>query len=284
MQGYIKKRWYKECKKTLALLENAEAHIAPLYALGDRYSGSWDQSTTTRLLGKVSATSLLYHELCARNYFHAKKYNKALVSVESAISLCAHNNLKALAYYFYLRGKVLKELCKLRNIKFPTNFVEKLTKSQESIPMYSCIGDLIQECVGSFRKAYECFKMVGDDIGIAKAVSNIAATYLDRVFAPVALMHASFEDLSRFPHYENSKTLTNRHSSTVSENQSSPSSNPKSPADKRPTTPIPSTPTEKKDFVLTYDTIEHPATLALDVCADTCNLKLCLKRYVNGSE
>lgn len=52
-----------------------------------------------------------------------------------------------------------------------------------------------QECISSYDKAYSYFRAIGDDIHIAKTVHNIAHTYLQRVFSPVALLHFPYSEV-----------------------------------------------------------------------------------------
>jgi hypothetical protein len=47
------------------------------------------------------------------------------------------------------------------------------------------------------RCSYRYYKLVGDDVHIAKTVARIAHVYLERVFAPVAFLEQRLDDVAR---------------------------------------------------------------------------------------
>ena len=67
--------------------------------------------------------------------------------------------------------------------------------------MFTNTGDLLQECVATYERAYTYFRSVGDDRGISRTVARIAEAYLARVFAPVALLGLPYEEVARLPFF-----------------------------------------------------------------------------------
>lgn len=147
-----------------------------------------------------------FWELSCLNYYHSCQYPEALCCVEMALSICPSNSLSSLGRFYYLRGKIFQALCSTSSsLQFPTTLKPENGLKQITQTKYTCTGDLIQECIWSYDKAYSYFRVMGDDLHIAKTVNNISATYLDRVFGPVALLHVPFNDLARFPFFSHSK-------------------------------------------------------------------------------
>jgi hypothetical protein len=70
-----------------------------------------------------------------------------------------------------------------------------------SVHFFTCGTDVLQEAVETLRRAYRYFKLVNDDVRIAKTVARIAAIYLERVFPPVAFLEQRYEDVSRFQRF-----------------------------------------------------------------------------------
>jgi len=71
----------------------------------------------------------------------------------------------------------------------------------KEVVMFTNTGDLLQECVATYERAYTYFRSVGDDRGIGRTVARIAEAYLARVFAPVALLGLPYEEVARLPFF-----------------------------------------------------------------------------------
>lgn len=70
-------------------------------------------------------------------------------------------------------------------------------------------SDLLQECIASYRQAYNYFKLTGDDCKIAKALSDMAEGYLEFLFWPVASSESTVDDISTFPLFKVSMIALN---------------------------------------------------------------------------
>eukprot|EP01114_Cavostelium_apophysatum_P005299 TRINITY_DN1611_c0_g1_i1.p1 TRINITY_DN1611_c0_g1~~TRINITY_DN1611_c0_g1_i1.p1 ORF type:complete len:1238 (+),score=381.57 TRINITY_DN1611_c0_g1_i1:3322-7035(+) len=277
-KAFIKKRWFKDCTKILVFLEQelqaqSKAPNAP---------GGLDPN---------DKRTLKFWELSALNYFHSKQYSEALYCVDTAIQICPSNSLSFLAHYNFLRGKIFQALSSSTSVQFPTTLRPQNPKEQPKpnnlLKIYTCTGDLIQECIGCFDKSYSLFRAIGDDIHIAKTVANISQTYLERVFSPVALLFFPYNDLARLPHFEVSEMSSkkgHRHSKSDQGNTPKPIQVTMT-EDKRKSVSVEINVTEvKKDFFISFDRIENPAMCALDICADIGNPLLIGKSYMNMAE
>lgn len=69
--------------------------------------------------------------------------------------------------------------------------------------------DLLQECIASYRQAYNYFKLTGDDCKIAKALSDMGEAYLEFLFWPVASSESTVDDISTFPLFKVSMIALN---------------------------------------------------------------------------
>ncbi|EGG24087.1 hypothetical protein DFA_06226 [Cavenderia fasciculata] len=312
---YTKMEWFDECTGVLNQLENDESgsgiqtsgssplglplfggaaksfnagppggsHIpSPLHAnpMKTSYQGGSGNNKIER--------NLKYWELNCLNYYHSNKFAEALVCVECAIESCPLGSLNARGQYFYIRGKILQKLVSFANvtlINFPTTLrptsddLKEIVETLTPAPSYTCTGDLIQEGIASFKRAYHYFKSIGDDVKIQKTVSRIAEVYLDRVFAPCMLLHYPFYDVARLPFFGPSKFIQKDGEQQDDQKKRSANKQPKKPAAETP-----SINSEVKEFYITFEMIENPATLAMDVNIDTCNIVQLLKSYLNMAE
>ncbi len=245
-ESYMKKRLFKESFEVLRELQNEL------------------EATSTASI-KLSPEKLLQlWELYTLAYYYSHQYTQALLFVDTAIISCPPSNLSSLSRYHYLRGKIFQSLCSSAStLQFPTNLKpsQPFVKPDENITprvyYFMSTGDLIQECIASYDKAYSYFRIIGDDLNIAKTVTRIAATCLERTFCPFALLHIPYSDLSRFPYFEVSDIA--KQEKKLKKSKPDPQEAP-------------------KEFVVSFERIENPTVCALEICAQTYNPMLMAKK------
>ncbi|EGC34039.1 hypothetical protein DICPUDRAFT_153830 [Dictyostelium purpureum] len=312
-KAYTKKEWFDECTSLLSQLDNDDSPHFPSSLNSSTSSNSSGSSFTNssganRNLknsgpfrnggssGNKTERNLKYWELNCLNYYHSNKFSEALVCIECAIETCPTSSLNARGHYFYIRGKVLQKLVSFSNatlVTFPTTLRPTGDDWKEIVDSctttnYHCTGDLIQECVASYKRAYHYFKSISDDVRIQKTVSRIAETYLDRVFGPVALLHYPFDDVARLPHFPQSKLiqkdseqeqqLSDLKKRKMKKDSLRSSTNSTDSASSNPATQT------LKEFYISFELIENPAILAMDINIDTCNILLLFRSYMNMAE
>ncbi len=153
------------------------------------------------------------------NHYHACRFPEALHAVEQALRATSDYNLSGMGRFMYVRGKIFQRLASsATHVNFPTALRPEAdsphTESKMSAgsaaaaaaaaasaahqaTVYTCTGDLLQEAVANFSRAYHFFRAVGDDMRVGKAVAHIAETYLGRLFAPVALLRLPYESVAK---------------------------------------------------------------------------------------
>ena len=216
---------------------------------------------------KSVAQNLRLYQLSAKNEYHSRNYTVALFHTENAISICDSSNISPLADFYFLRGKIFQALCNSSTaIQFPTSLRPDKSPTNGSFlsfKLYSCTGDLIQDAVYCFDKAYDYYRVIGDDINRAKVLSRIGEVYLDRVFTPTSLLRFDYSEVSRLRGFSTGdlQSLTRRkgHVRTFSDSK------------------LP-------DFVISHEKIEGPARIAMDLAADTANILLVFRTYLNMAE
>ena len=162
------------------------------------------------------------HAMLANVYLRAGRLTKALAAIDVALVVASAHDLGALARLFYVRGKVLQAACReSATLHYPNTLrddalhAELLAAARSSTsdsatqrsasfaaPVVAVVfraeSDVLQECVETLRGAYRYYKLVGDDVHIAKTVARIAHVYLERVFAPVAFLQRRYADVAHF--------------------------------------------------------------------------------------
>ncbi|GAM25504.1 hypothetical protein SAMD00019534_086790 [Acytostelium subglobosum LB1] len=237
--------------------------------------------------GNKSDRNLNYWVLNCLNYLAANKFAEALLCIECAIEICPLSSLNARGQYFYTRGKIFQRLIQLCNatlITFPTNLRPSGEEWRDFIDSsqltnYTSTGDLLQEGIASFKRAYNYFKSTGDDVKIQKTVSHIAELYLDRLFAPVALHHYPFDDVARLSIF-NLSIFMQRDSEQQQQDDKHKRGKAKAAAEADTAAVKPAS----GDFYITLDMIENPSTVAMDVNINTCNILQLLRTYMNMAE
>eukprot|EP01117_Protostelium_nocturnum_P012758 TRINITY_DN4720_c0_g1_i1.p1 TRINITY_DN4720_c0_g1~~TRINITY_DN4720_c0_g1_i1.p1 ORF type:complete len:2345 (+),score=886.19 TRINITY_DN4720_c0_g1_i1:144-7178(+) len=279
-KAYIKKRWFREASVVLLRLKEETAN---------------NKTATSGFFANSENFTLKYFELMALNFHHAGRSQEALSCIDTALSMCPTHSLASLARYWSTRAKIFRELCSCTTLVFPTTLRPQVSDSSNLSPasvgpsnpnrmsgavggskLYTCTGDLIQECISSYDKAYHYYKGIGDDIHIAKTVNGIVQTYLERLFAPVALLHFPYNDLARLPAFEQLE-LAKAASASSSKHKRTKSSVPSDPSP----TPSPST---SKDFYISFEKIENPALCGLDISAETFDPLLISQSFMNMAE
>jgi tetratricopeptide (TPR) repeat protein len=286
-EAYTKKKWFKDsiCLLTKELDRDPTTDAPTVTPIRKRSStpnplGALPKSPVSSPFARgQKEPSLMYWELSASNYYHAQEFPQAIFCIDYAISLCSAQSLNARGRLCYLRGKIFQSICLYaETIHFPTNFKPKKLRLPEEFVMatstpgpgqiqlkpldfstiYTCKGDLIQECISTYTRAYSYFSAVGDDIRIARTVSRIAETYLDHFFPQVALQEKIIEDINTLPPFTPSPIAQERKAGV----------------------PEPA----KEPFVINLARIVSPAELGLEVSADTAHPMLLLKSYMNMAE
>ncbi|KAJ5066780.1 hypothetical protein M0811_03124 [Anaeramoeba ignava] len=154
-----------------------------------------------KFLELLSSMNLKMHNL--RNAFYWANLGIYLISAE---------NIGMLARFYYLKGKILRELSMQSNHE---EFPIKMNVSQElfekkkfgaPLPMFigeervfENTGQIVQECQQAFQNALGCFQKTANVFFISKTQSKIAEILLDYVFANVALLRKKFEDVGKIP-------------------------------------------------------------------------------------
>eukprot|EP01133_Synstelium_polycarpum_P011962 gene11962-13942_t len=295
-KAYTKVEWFDEATAALNALETDDVnHSIPSFG---RPATQQQRAIKTSYHaggsgGNSAIERLKYWELNCLNLYHANRLPEALVCVEAAILSCASSSLSTRGQYFYIRGKIFQRLVSCSNatlVSFPTTLRpttdewRDLALSFDSPTTYTCTGDFIQEGIASFKRAYHYFKSIGDDVKIQKTVSRIAETYLDRVFGPVALLHYPFDNVARLPHFTPS-VFIQRDSEHQQDDRAKRKARRSAAAGLASTAmPPPPVPEQHKEFYISFELIENPATLAIDINVDTCNILQLLKNYMNMAE
>eukprot|EP00736_Rhodelphis_marinus_P005139 Rmarinus@m.29936 len=151
----------------------------------------------------------------ARNAFAAKNYVAALQHVEAAVlqifcgtgldvSVGASKEsarIGLLGRIYYLRGKILQDAVTTASHEFPITIEPdpvSVTDNGETTTLPSLVfetdSDALREALWSFRKAHSYFRMVVDDIRMAKCQLRIAEMLLDRLFPGVVLLGQPMEE------------------------------------------------------------------------------------------
>jgi hypothetical protein len=195
-------------------------------------------------------------ELHALNHYHANRYRDATFAVDNAIEGCASSNLGALGKFYYLRGKIFQTLASTTGHTFPTTLRPEGNEPAQGY-YFRCKGDIMQETISTYRRAYQYFGAVGDQVSLSKTVCRIAETYLEPLFAPVALLQKPIDTVNRFPAYV--PTPVSRRASDAGLDDEAEMSN--------------------DEFIVTFAHIEGPATLAISNASEISNPLLLLKWY-----
>lgn len=173
-----------------------------------------------------------------------------------------------------------------------------------------------KECIANFNRAYNYFKVLGDDIHIAKTVTNIATTFLDYVFPNVALLKLHYDTVARLSYFEASdlakygpgKRPVEKPPESTKSTPAQPQSGHKrsdsltghkrsdsqdSASHKRnDSTEEHKTPADPTEYYISYEKIENPAVCGLDIYAETydmipltqAHLNMAEIRYLKGDE
>jgi hypothetical protein len=266
-QVYTKKRWFRECTEVLREFQSelSSATVA---------SSSFVRGGNSPLIDK----SKLY-ELYAKYYYHCHHYIPALACVDMCVTQCSNSNYSTLAKLYFLRGKIFQELCnssttltfptalKVTNAskidEFLTTFTPPANSPASGNKIFTCTGDLIQECISSYDKAYSYYRIIGDDVNIAKTTSRISTTYLERLFSPHALLNINFADLARLPYFEVSDIAK---------------------VEKKAKKGAPAANDPPKEFYISFERIENPCICAMDISSHTYNPIIMAKCYLNMAE
>eukprot|EP01094_Clydonella_sp_ATCC50884_P029158 TRINITY_DN9038_c0_g1_i1.p1 TRINITY_DN9038_c0_g1~~TRINITY_DN9038_c0_g1_i1.p1 ORF type:complete len:1772 (-),score=512.93 TRINITY_DN9038_c0_g1_i1:20-5335(-) len=280
IKAHLRKRQYDAAVKFLRLYVDADSgagHTRKRSATSNMSSSSLssqqhriaDRTLSAGVGGNTIRSkkkSATYYELEAMNFYHALRFPEAISAINSAIELCSHHNLRTLGKYFYVRGKFFQSLCSgAVSLVFPTTLV---ADGEERPPVdavfFRSKGDIMQETIATFRKAYEYFGAAGDEVGLCKTVSRIAETYLDMIFPFVGLLQRPYDSVSEHALF----TPT-----AIAE-----------PSPARTSSDTGSASSEPAKFVITCAHISGPATLALNIATELSDPLTTLKSYLNIAE
>lgn len=225
-RAFLKKRSFGEADSWLDTWRDYQKEQLAMDGrlLARRYSVSAHNANMTY--------DVAYYALKAKNCFHANKFAEALDFIDKAILFSSATRLASLGSHYYLRGRILRRLCRIAfSMPFPTTLKpEKPATATVTVAgfganptspraagfevelpahVFERPSDLLQECVSTYRQAYNYFKLTGDDCKIAKALSDMAEAYLEFLFWPVASAESTFEDVSTFPLFKVSMIATN---------------------------------------------------------------------------
>jgi len=232
------------------------------------------------------------------------------VCIELAISNCEKSRLNTLGKYYSLRGKILQGLADLPLVHYPTTFpancldvdtrnflMHTTNKVMQADPtLYSCVGDVIQEAIATFDRAYDYFLAVGDDTKVAKALSRIAETYLSHLFGPVALLRIPYQERARLPAFKTSSLVSKGDEEEESNSGSVKTKKKENQKDKEKEKDKKKggvdtedseddiddddeDEEETQDGFISFSNMEDPALYALDIGAEACNILLMLNGY-----
>jgi tetratricopeptide (TPR) repeat protein len=273
-RAFLKKRSFAEADSWLDTwrdYQKEQLSVDGRLFLSRRYSVSAHNANMTY--------DVAYYALKAKNYFYANKFAEALEFIDKAILFSSATRLASLGKHYFLRGRILRRLCRVAfSMPFPTTLKPAATSGTPTMPqtataglsspraidilelpphVFERPGDLLQECVATYRQAYNYFKLTGDDCKIAKALSDMAEAYLEFLFWPVASSESTFDELSSFPLFKVSMIATNareeqrqnvinldrkqtqaQHAASISTHHSSSQSHPTSTAASGTTTPL----------------------------------------------
>eukprot|EP00727_Mastigamoeba_balamuthi_P013496 m51a1_g877 hypothetical protein (2159) ;mRNA; r:872897-880908 len=255
-QAYSKKCWFNDCKGALFSSNLDRNDTTPVAARRKNTGpGASDLTESSTLRQDV----LIEQCVCmSRNFVNAKRLTEAFYLIDCAITVCPISQLVMRGSLIYRRAKILQLFCQRSSkIQFPSTLKDTPTDTplralQCCVPhTFSSYGDLLQEAIASFKKAYQCFLTLGDDIRIAKVMARMSEVMLQYVLPASTLLKLTYDDVARMPTFEPSPIVA--------------------PAPKG-SSPAPSP--APKEFVLSTDVIESPATLAMDIASDTCYLPL----------
>eukprot|EP00761_Pharyngomonas_kirbyi_P003918 gb/GECH01003922.1/.p1 GENE.gb/GECH01003922.1/~~gb/GECH01003922.1/.p1 ORF type:complete len:1560 (+),score=344.98 gb/GECH01003922.1/:1-4680(+) len=204
-EAYLKKRWLKECESVLNKMSPCLDQPGVSVKIG--ISTNNNESDAAKAI-----------EIAARCYYHQKKYTYSLFWVDEALRRCQPSNLWALGRYFFLKGKIFQALClRKHDMEFPTNLQpENIQRhplyqqlqttralSQKAITknigreIYNSRAELLYDCIRCYKKAYEYFHTISDEIRVAKAAGRIARTQLDYIIGPSALVNGKPGNISQ---------------------------------------------------------------------------------------
>lgn len=262
-----------------------------------------------------------FNEIAARNFMHSHQFNDAILCIDNAIQSTPKHNFSTLGNHFYLRGKIFQTICTSEEIQYPFTYKKK-QNSNKTNKIFSFQSDILQETIACYRKAYKYFSGLGDEIRQAKVVTKIGECYLDYLFIPVMLQHQSFTTINKVPLYKTSEitslTITtpittpkspkhnpnNQTSSQTSSQASSQAETSENTQDNNNSSNIPpsssssnnnksnrsstsstsSSHFENEFFEISFETIESPISLGLDISSDLSIPFLCLQNYMNMAE
>ena len=214
------------------------------------------------------------YEIKAKNYFIAGKLIDALKTIDlyllsNSFNL-SKNSSSIKGKLFYLRGKILQKICSnQRSFDFPI-IIQKKAKNKKLagnnegeggiiMIQFNGRGDVIQECVSTYKKAYSYFNQIGDELRIGNTIARISETFLDHLFSSILYQKLSFLSASRFPFFPPSALL-----SLVDDEKKEG--------------------TMESHYEISLESLEETCLLSLDIAKDTSDPFLSLKCYLNISE
>jgi tetratricopeptide (TPR) repeat protein len=115
-RAFLKKRSFSEADNWIDTWRDYQKAQSSLDArlLSRRYSVSNHNANMTY--------DIAYYAMKAKNCFFANKFSEALDFVDKAILFSSAKSLAALGKFYFLRGRILRRLCRLSySIAFPTN-------------------------------------------------------------------------------------------------------------------------------------------------------------------
>jgi hypothetical protein len=188
--------------------------------------------------------------------------------LSNSFSLSKHSSsIKGKIYYF--RGKILQKICSnQRSFDFPI-IIRKKTKNKKAqggggdgekgmvMIQFSGRGDVIQECIATYKKAYSYFNQIGDELRIGNTIARISETYLDHLFSSILYQKLSFLSASRFPFFTPSSFL-----STDDDKKES----------------------HESHYEINLESVEDTCFLSLDISKDISYPFLSIKCFLNISE
>ena len=156
--------------------------------------GSIAQSSSTQSSSGSLKIVKLQLEISSRNYYVAGKLAVAYTTINSCIESISKSNIN-MGRFFYLRAKILKGFCMFYYES------SQLPVSSDGNLLFNQIGDIIQECIATFNKAYNCYLSLEDDIRIAQILAHISEVYIEYIYPQVMYQSRSLESCSQLPYY-----------------------------------------------------------------------------------
>ncbi|KAL6077951.1 Tetratricopeptide repeat domain containing protein [Balamuthia mandrillaris] len=228
-QSYIMKQWFPECNRSLERLANlgtpSAGGVEPeVDGIGARSSSSYwylrgsNYYHSSLLCEALVCIDMAIHTCPRQSLGMLGKY--FLTRGKILQSLCSHPQLTFPTSLDPLQlDEDTQNYLKLRHLhnlscSSPASSLSsasssygpsstRSSSSSYSAPLqrmeFSCAGDLLQEAVATFDKAYDYFQAAGDDMQLAKVLSHIAETYIAYLFGPVALLRFPYEERARLP-------------------------------------------------------------------------------------